>query len=104
MEKEYLVLSYTEIYNQTNGGKMFDKDSQVNVTYYDGKKFSSRLTNENELSEYRKTYPDVQIIFEGEVNENLIETKSEDHYTVFYDARYWMQFAEKQYEDIVENE
>lgn len=99
---EYLVFSHTEIYHQTNNGKMFDNGSTVDVSYYNGTKFSSRLIGEDELANYKETYNDTQIIFEGDVDETLIEVKTEGHYDVFYDARYWMEFDQKQMEDFEE--
>lgn len=97
---EYLVYSYKEVYSQTNNGNMFVDGATVNVFYYDGKKFSSRLKDENELAEYKKMYDDAQIIFKGEVDENLVEFKDEGHYETFYEARYWMEFGEKQREGL----
>ncbi len=98
---EYLVQSYTEVYNNTNNGKMFNDGATVDVSYYNGKKFSSRLKDEDELAEYKKMYNDVQIIFNGEVDETLVEVRIEGHYDTFYDARYWMQYDQKQREEFV---
>lgn len=102
----YLVMSYTKKYNDLNNGKMFDRGSTVNISYYENKEFTDRLETEEELDEFVKSFPDTQFIFKGQIDESKIITKTKDHYSEFYDARYWKEYndeeGEEQYDSVHE--
>ena len=82
--KEYLMFSYKEIYSKANG-LAYLPGTEFYMSYYKNEKYTSRISEE-ELEKYLLKYSDAQIIYQGKINNELLEVIPKPAFAVVYEA------------------